>query len=309
MADYTHLTNEEIAEVCRCYGLDYRRSLHIDGGMANSSYLVHCTQGDYVLTVLDNHDAASARRLVDLMGYLVSCGVPTSMPVADLHGEYLAMHGDHPIIIKHHLPGMCVRELPDSFLPAAGALLAAVNLLHPEPARFGLRRGRRLPADTAEMLEQFADQDFARWLNEQLQRAQLPSPDDNLASLVHGDVCSDNIVVGPGETLALLDWETAVIDLPVVDLGMAVFGLCRSDGQFRPDRAVALIEGYQRAHVLCAAEHELLLPATVYAALLIGYHRYVRHHIRYPAPARQHLYREIPPFVNSLVKQWPRVSY
>lgn len=201
------------------------------------------------------------------------------------------MHGDRPIIVKRYLPGMCSRELPDALLPAAGALLAAVNLLSPEPARFGLRRGRRLPADTDEMLERFADQNFARWLTEQRQWAQLPSPDNNLVGLVHGDFCGDNVVVGPDEALALLDWETAVIDLPVVDLGMAVFGLCRSNGRFLPDRAIALIEGYQRARVMRVAERELLLPATAYAALLVGYHRYVRHHIRYPAPARQHLSR------------------
>lgn len=64
MADYTLLTAEEIGGVCRLYGLDRRRSQHIDGGMANSSYLVHCTQGNYVLTVLDNHDTASARQRV-----------------------------------------------------------------------------------------------------------------------------------------------------------------------------------------------------------------------------------------------------
>lgn len=309
MADYTRLTNEEIGEVCRRYGLHRRQSLHIDSGMANSSYLVRCAQGDYVLTVLDNHDITSARKLVELMVYLVSRNVPTSVPVADSDGEYLAVYNNHPIIVKHYLPGMCSRELSDSLLPAAGALLAAVNLLRPEPSWFGLRRGRRLPADTAEMLERFADRDFARWLNEQLQWAQLPSPGDNPAALVHGDFCSDNIVVGPDGALALLDWETAVIDVPVIDLGMAVFGVCRSDGQFRPDRAVALIEGYQRTRVLCGAEHGLLLPATLYAALLVGYHRYVRHHIRYPAPARQHLYREIPPFVNSLVERWPYVSH
>lgn len=305
MADYTRLTEDEIGELCRRYGLDCHSSRHIDGGMANSSFLVHCAQGDYILTVLDNHNAESASRMVELMRHLVQHGVATSVPVADVNGDHLAAHGESPVLVKRYLPGTCSEELPRGSLPAAGALLAAINLLRPDPFRFGLRRGRRLPADSERMLVRFADQDFARWLTEQLQWAGLPQPEDHPVGLVHGDFAADNIVVGPDGSLAVLDWETAAIDLPVVDLGMAIFGLCRWQGRFLPERAAALIEGYQRVRPIGHGEHELLLRATAYAALLVGYHRYVRHHIRHPAPHRKDLYREIPSFVSSLVEQWP----
>lgn len=122
--------------------------------------------------------------------------------------------------------------------------------------------------------------------------------------LVHGDCFPDNLVITDRGDLALLDWETATRDLLILDLGMAIVGLCRTDGQLRPDCADSLLDGYETVRRLTDDERRQLPNAVRYTSIVIAYHRYLRHHIVHPDPANQHLYREIPRFVQSLDDHW-----
>lgn len=66
MARYTSLSQAQIDAILAEYPLKPREVAPLSGGAANSSYLVHADSAAYVLTVLDNHDSASAGRLAAL---------------------------------------------------------------------------------------------------------------------------------------------------------------------------------------------------------------------------------------------------
>ena len=79
MAAYTALTSELLETFLAHYEL---RLLHWEplmGGMANTSFVVN---GEYVLTVLNNHSFDSAKALVDLTAAINSAGVATPVAMA-----------------------------------------------------------------------------------------------------------------------------------------------------------------------------------------------------------------------------------
>lgn len=304
MARYTTLEFSDVQRLCRGYGLTAHRVETIDGGMANSSHLVSGPEGLHVLTVLDNHSPDSARALARLLEHLSEEGVPTPAPVTTSGGAAVTDHQGRPVMVKPYVPGRCFDVLPSQLLPVTGAALAAVHALSVDGMPDVPLYGRRLPADARLRCDAFSDRDFAAWLLSTLESVDHTTSRDVKPVLVHGDLFADNIVVVDDRELVILDWETASLDDPLIDLGMAVVGLCRVGGQFVPERARSLVQGYTESASTCEIDSADLLDAAVHAALIIAYHRYVRHHVTHPDPAQQHLYREIPPFVDQLRREW-----
>ncbi|MFB9686005.1 phosphotransferase [Amycolatopsis plumensis] len=308
MATYSPLATDTLAQLYERFGLSCATAEPLAGGAANTSYLITTVDDrQYVLTVLDNHDTVSATRLARLLRHLVDCGVPTSEPLPDRSGQPVATLANRLFLLKNYLPGTCQTQLPSSALRAAGALLARLREV-PPPA-FDLPVGRRLPADALELAEKFADHDFADWVRTHAALGRLPAANQSRSVLVHGDLAGDNLVLGENGRLAVLDWETAALDLPVVDLGMTLYALCRTDGRFDLARARQLLSGYAEVWPPSGQEWDLLLPAITHAAVLIGYHRYRRHHIRYPDKAKQHLYLEVPPYLADIRTRWPDLEW
>jgi homoserine kinase type II len=309
VATYTTLDKAAVERICAHYPLTVRCSQQLAGGAANSSFLLDCAEGRFVLTVLDNHDARSARNLTCLLTFLAEQGVLTTTPMATTKGDPLLHWDGHTLLVKKYVPGRCDDRLPDELLAAAGAALAHINALTPAVGECGLReRGRRLPDDARRTTEMFADREFATWLLRTLDHAGHVTDLGTSTGLVHGDLFADNLVVTDSGNLVILDWETASIDLTVLDLAMAIVGLCRIEGRFSPERTALLLAGYTRERPLTCKEQDNLRDATIYASLIIAYHRYRRHHITHPNPAGQHLYREIPAFVDDLTTRWPEID-
>ncbi len=303
MATYTTLSPDEVAHLLGQYRLTARSAGPLAGGAANSSYLVHTDDATFVLTVLDNHDRESAQRLADLLEHLATHGIATTRPVRTGAGASLAWSRDRPVLLKEYIGGRSDTPLPAGGHRAAGETLARLHAV-PPPA-FLPGRGRRLPAGWGVRAATFADREFADWLRSQWDLARRVEDLGGPCGLVHGDYFADNLVVRDDGQIAVLDWETATNDLLVLDLGMAIVGLCRENGRFLPDRAVDLLHGYVRHRPLGAEERGRLHDATRYASLCIAYHRYVRHHLTHPDVSKQHLYREMPRFVDSVDDLWP----
>lgn len=306
MASYTDITSAQVEQIVAVYPVRLRGVSPLLGGAANSSYLLDTDTGRYVLTILDNHDQASAALLAAVLEHLVANDIPTSRPLRTQDGVPLSRFAGRPVMIKEYVPGTCDHPLAASLLATAGRLLAQVHSV-PAPAWLP-RDNRRLPADWVSATERFEDRRFAEWLHEQYEVAAPALCLEGPAGLVHGDLFPDNLVVQEGGGLTVLDWETAGRDLFVLDLGMAIVGLCRQDCGFLPEHARALIDGYQAHRPLGDAERRVLYQAVIYASLIIGYHRYRRHHLSHPDPTKQHLYREIPAFVSSLSVHWPQTE-
>lgn len=118
--------------------------------------------------------------------------------------------------------------------------------------------------------------------------------------VTHGDLFDDNLIVRPDGGLAILDWETVSLDDPLLDLGMAAVGLTREDGLLVYERLNALVSGYVEISPLSEDELTALPSEIEHAALIIAFHRYYRHNIRFPDPAHSTIHTEMVTFVESI---------
>ncbi|MFF7333646.1 phosphotransferase [Streptomyces sp. NPDC008150] len=316
MARYTQLTPPDVRRICHGYGLEADRLEPIDGGMANSSYVVAAGQQRYVLTVLDNHTFASAKSLSQLLCQLgerdlspipLTATVPGSgrSTGTGMGSSMVTSHRGRPVLLKPYVEGACWDTLSAGLLSRTGAAMAAVHSLPPDSLDVP-HQGRRLTAEARRRCRDFTDREFASWLLDEWDRVTSFTEREVKATLVHGDLFPDNIVVTADDEVVFLDWETASLDDPLIDLGMAVVGLCRNeDGVFSPEMVRSLVAGYTGAAPSADVDSAALRDASVYAAIVIAYHRYVRHHITHPSPAKQDLYREVRPLVEAVRAHWP----
>ncbi|MBP2337199.1 homoserine kinase type II [Saccharothrix coeruleofusca] len=298
MATYTSLDDIDVRAFARDYGLSDPRLEPLAGGAANSSFLVRSELGQHVLTVLDNHDMSSAVVVARLMRALVERGVPTTEVVPDARGRLVSVVGGKPAVLKRWIDGTVLDPLPDRLLPEAGKVLAT---LHEVPTGLpGLPSGtRRLSADQRHRIGDFADRDFSLWLTGRLARVRAEDV-HRVPVVAHGDLFADNVIVRPDASLAVIDWETASLDDPLLDLGMAVVGLARTGDRLPAGRAEALIAGYTSVRPLTADELAAVPTAIEHAALIIAFHRYYRHNVRFPNPDRADSHQEIVRFVHEL---------
>jgi homoserine kinase type II len=197
------------------------------------------------------------------------------------------------------LAGEVHRRIPDDLLSAAAELLGRI---HDVDAReldvpIGLRR---LSAMHRDMLLDFPNQDHAEWVRARLERVDryFPPVDDPRRgrwSAIHGDFSATNVVVGPEREISVIDWETATIDDPMLDCGMSGLSMFVSDGRVDHDRLHLFVDGYEKSGR--TVDHEMLMAGVEYAAVIVAFHRYRRHNIRFPNAARKDYYRQMVDFV------------
>ncbi|MCG3041801.1 phosphotransferase [Streptomyces sp. S1A] len=303
MAKYTTLDQIDLPAVARSYGLDQPRLEPLTGGAANSSFKLTSTSGTYVLTILDNHDLPSARRLAAHTQAVFRLGVPTTEVVPAADGALTAQLDGRPVILKKWVEGVVRQPLPTQLLPEAGRVLARLHTLSPQsPGLDDIPVGtRRLSDHHRSLIPQFTDTGFADWLNGRLDRIRsAEAKSDRPRRVVHGDLFDDNIIVGEDGSLTVLDWETISLDDPLLDLGMAAVGLAQEDGILVPERLEALVTGYRRIVSLTDADAAALPMEIEHAALIIAFHRYYRHNVRFPDPARSTYHTEMIKFVDSV---------
>ena len=122
--------------------------------------------------------------------------------------------------------------------------------------------------------------------------------------LIHGDLFDDNVIVRDDGGLSVLDWETLSLDDPLLDLGMAAVGLAQDEaGLLDTDRLHTLLGGYEKQRPVPGSEGALLPLEIEHAALIIAFHRYYRHNVRFPNPERATYHRAMVRFTESVTRR------
>lgn len=310
MATYTSADQIDLAAVARRYGMDHVRLTPLAGGAANSSFRLSGPPGEFVLTVLDNHDDDSAERLARHTDALFRLGLPTTQVVPTAEGSLVSRIDGHPAILKRWLEGEVKDPLPAAALPAAGRLLGRLHTMDSQaPELSDLPTGtRRLSENQEAAVGQFPDSHFAGWLAHRLKRVREERGKPRRSAIAHGDLFADNIVVHRTGHLSVLDWETVSLDDRLLDLGMAVVGLGREDNTLVASRVTALLEGYMSVVPLTSEEMSSLPMEIEHAALIIAFHRYFRHNVRFPDPGKSRLHTGMVTFVESIGDLAPAIG-
>lgn len=282
MADYSELQEQDIESLLAGFGVPtVARWSALEGGRANSSYLVEAGPERFVLTVCDEKTLQEIERSVELLQLLERHALPTPRVV----GEIQEYHG-RPVVLKRFVDGQ-VERLELARLPSVGKALAQ---LHALPAPDFLPREFSYGVGFFyQVIEWPGSGEFGRWLS-RIRGKVLALPWDDLPwGLIHGDLFWDNIVL-QGNQVTLLDFEEACYYPLVFDLGMTIVGTCYRSGQDWKPRVEALLDGYGP---LAEIERNVLADFAVYAAAATACWRFWQYNINVPGTDQTESYREM----------------
>ncbi|HRI68211.1 MAG TPA: phosphotransferase [Polyangium sp.] len=260
----------------------------LKSGVANLSYLVETQRDPVVLTVLDNHDEDSAKRLVELTNRLLSLGVSTPPIWPMLNGAQIAMAPrGQPIVVRPFVRGQEADARNPLHCHAIGASLAQVHR-NVDGVRYG-DDVRRLPNDWRKRLGECDDEDLIAWIAQQESALAAVDQLDLPRGFTHGDLFPDNVVVQGVDDVVLLDWETYAHEFFVYDLAITILGV----GLVDLAAGIHLLAGYEKHRPLQSEERRYLGICFDYACALLAFNRYHRHNILYPNTGRTHLYQSL----------------
>ena len=122
-------------------------------------------------------------------------------------------------------------------------------------------------------------------------------------AFIHGDLFPSNIVIAKGENPIIMDFEQACHYYRVFEIGMAIVGLCRENGQLVWSKAEHLVTGYQTITPLMPIEKEKLNTFIIYAAAATAFWRYRQFNIIAPMEKMKDNYREMSAIANQVFEE------
>ena len=130
MAVYTDVAAEDLAAFLAGYDIGELRSYKgIAEGVENSNFLVHTSQGNFILTLYEKRVAVSDLPFfLGLMEHLASRGITCPQPVKNRQGEMLGMIAGRPAAIIMFLEGLWIRRPSATHCAGLGSALARLHL-------------------------------------------------------------------------------------------------------------------------------------------------------------------------------------
>mgnify|MGYP006281466373 FL=1 len=292
MANYTRLNREAARSIVSEYGLEAcGEPVPLDGGQANSSFLIPTEHETVILSVCDEKNLQEIDTLTRILLYLEQNGFPGSRVLPDKQGGLYREHEGKPVYLKRYIKGRVVQDLS---LPMTVQVGRALAQLHALPPPEGTPRTFAYGFQAMEeLLSLDLEHPFLAWLHETQDALKRHIDPDVEQGFIHGDLFWDNLVF-EGETLAaVLDFEEACSYYTLFDLGMSAVGCCSKNGRFDPEHIRALLRGYGEERDIPARERSQLPYFMEYAAAATALWRFRQYTIRYPLPDKADTYREM----------------
>lgn len=252
MAVYTDVSAEQLAAFLARYDIGRVRSFKgIAEGVENSNFLLQTTTGRYILTLYEKRvKAEELPFFIGLLDHLSARGLTCPQPVRDRTGNALGELVGRPAAIVTFLDGVWVRAPEVAHCHAVGGALAG---LHRAGADFELRRTNALSVDswpalfeTARIRADTVEAGLAADTAAELAVLRDAWPRDLPSGVIHADLFPDNVFFLEDRLSGLIDFYFACTDALAYDLAICLNAWCfDTTGQFRRERAKALLAGYQ----------------------------------------------------------------
>ena len=130
MAVYTDVSDEELQQFLAGYRIGNLLAYKgIAEGVENSNFLLHTTEGFFILTLYEKRVAAGDLPFfLDLIEHLAARGLTCPQPVRSRGGEALGCVANRPAAIFTFLDGMWIRRPNVAHCGAVGDALARLHL-------------------------------------------------------------------------------------------------------------------------------------------------------------------------------------
>ena len=282
MASYTTLSANDIRNIIKQYQLSLESFKPIEGGAANSSYLLQTTEVNYVLTVFDDSSWQDVLNLGQLLQLLSQHKFPTTNILLTIDGKTAVSHHNKPVIIKPFITGHVEANISAAALFQIGVTLAKLHHI-PAPAYLPNKHHygyEKFPT----VFNHNIDATYEKWLASKTDFLKSHLPQQLPKGTIHGDLFYDNVLVEHNQFKAILDFEAACHYEFVFDLGMAIVGLCHEGDLIHFDKARTFVAGYQTIRQLEPTEKTAVQLFTEYAAVATSYWRFWKYNIDTPMP-------------------------
>lgn len=292
MADYTKLKFDQIKKLIAPYPLgNLQKTTPMDGGQANSSFMLSTDKEKYILSVCDEKNMAEIQCLTQMLTHLEFHNFPTSRIISTRDGRKVITLEEKPVYIKRYIDADVIRYLNAPQLEGLGR---ALNLLHIIPPL------KDIPGQFPYGMQFFPHlyqtgitHPYLDWLKEK-QIFLTQAIDPNLPrGMIHGDIYWDNLLFSGDELAAVLDFEEACHYYLLFDLGMCAVGCCTKKGRFNMDQTAKVLAGYQQQSPLSSHEKKQLKVFMEYAAVAGSSWRFNQYNLKYPGHDLSESYLEL----------------
>ena len=288
MAKYTKLEKEDLQKITHNYDLLMVEFEPIEGGAANSSYLLHTQQGKFVLTIFEEKALSNVLGIGKLLLLLAKYNFSTTTLLTLSNGEIALTYRDKPIILKTYLKGRVCEHLDEDMLYQTGVAIARLHQI-PSPIFLPSQHsyGHQI---FSRIIGRNINPEYESWLAKKLDYFKQNIPLNLPCGLIHGDIFYDNLLFNGTKLRAIIDFEEACYYFRVFDLGMAIVGLCTKNKTFALDKISSLITGYQQVQKLEDVEKKNLQLFVEYAATATSFWRFWKYNVENPCMAKSDRY-------------------
>jgi homoserine kinase type II len=265
MAVYTEVGDADLEEFLRAYDLGSLLSFKgIAEGVENSNFLLKTEAGTFILTLYEKRvTEEDLPFFLGLMEHLAQRGISCPLPVKGRDGKALRHLAGRPAAIISFLEGVWTRRPQTSHCAALGRALAE---MHAAGRDFSLTRINALSVEGWQRLvaatEARADSvelNLATLVATELRFLRSSWPQDLPSGIIHADLFPDNVFFLKNRLSGLIDFYFACNDLLAYDLAICLNAWCfEADNSFNVTKGRALIQAYEGARPLAAAEREAL---------------------------------------------------
>jgi homoserine kinase type II len=261
MAVYTDVTAEDLAGFLA--GYDIGELLAYKGiaeGVENSNFLVHTSQGNFILTLYEKRVAAADLPFfLALMEHLASRGITCPQPVKNRSGSMLGTVAGRPAAIITFLDGLWLRRPAPVHCTALGAALARLHLAgldfpHKRANTLSVEGWRTLFAHCGARANE-VQPGLEPFIAAELALLERAWPRDLPQGVIHADLFPDNVFFLGDKLSGLIDFYFACTDALAYDVAVCLNAWCfETDHSYNVTKGRGLLQAYAAVRPLAAAE-------------------------------------------------------
>ncbi|PCH63967.1 MAG: homoserine kinase [Gammaproteobacteria bacterium] len=259
MSVYTEVGRDQLVAFLGDYAVGDLLSYEgISDGIENTNYFVTTDQGQFVLTLFEQHEFGELAYFLDVMTFFYQHGIPSAHPAADKNGHYLKTLCGKPAALVLRLSGRGINSV--TTLAQCTAIGDVLGQMHNAGQEFQSRRPtERGPAwrrQIADVVFPLLDAKSATILKNEL-ACQAGYQDLDLPKgVTHSDLFRDNALFDGDELKGIIDFYYACDEYLLYDLAVMVNDWCVDEtGLIEQGRYQALMTAYTKQRALTESEH------------------------------------------------------
>jgi len=254
MSVYTEVGRDELIAFLNDYAVGELVSYEgISDGIENTNYFVNTEQGQFVLTLFEQHEFDELGYFLDVMTFFYQYDIPSAHPAADKQGRYLKTLCGRPAALVMRLSGRGVNSVATiAQCQAIGDVLGKMHLKGQQfESKRTTERGHDWRQQMAEKVLPLLDADATLLLQDELEFQAAYSSLDLPFGVTHSDLFRDNALFDGDKLKGIIDFYYACDEYLLYDVAVAVNDWCVDDsGLVESTRYDAFMAAYSKQRSL-----------------------------------------------------------